>query len=181
MSVSGRTGRTCAGVAAAVLAVAGARPGVSPLEARGPSVDPVAATRQTPAFRAGIDIVSLTVTVTDPAGRYVTDLSSGQFRVFEDAVAQEVTYFNRTNLPIALALLLDTSASMEERMTTAQNAAIGFVRRLQPHDVAELIGFDRDVRVMQGIHGRPGGARAGRPLDDRRPGRRRCTMRFTYP
>ncbi len=154
MSVSGLARWTCAGVAAA-LAVAGGRPVVAPLEARGPSADPVAVTRQTRAFRTGIDIVSLAVTVTDPAGRFVTDLAPGQFHVFEDGVAQEVTYFNRTNLPIALALLLDTSASMEERMTIAQDAAIGFVRRLRPHDVAELVGFDRDVRIIQGFTADP--------------------------
>jgi Ca-activated chloride channel family protein len=111
------------------------------------------AARQTPAFRAGIDIVSLTVTVTDASGRFVTDLEPGQFRVFEDGAAQDVAYFNRTNMPIALALLLDTSTSMEVRMAAAQNAAVGFVRRMQPRDVAELVAFDRDVRIVQGFTG----------------------------
>src|SRR5262249_45364972 len=62
-------------------------------------------------FRAGVDLVSLNVTVTDGTARYVTDLTAEDFNVFEDGVKQDVTFFNRTNLPIALALLLDTSAS----------------------------------------------------------------------
>ena len=47
---------------------------------------------------------------------------------------QDVTFFNRTNLPIALALMLDTSASMDTKLQTAQEAAIGFARRLRPQD-----------------------------------------------
>src|SRR6185503_14164162 len=78
-------------------------------------------------FRAGIEVVSLNVTVTDPQGRYITDLSQEDFSVFEDGAKQELTYFNRTNLPIALSLLIDSSASMEQRMENAQEAAIGFV------------------------------------------------------
>ena len=69
--------------------------------------------RPQPSFRAGVDLVSLNVTVTDGTARYITDLTAQDFNVFEDGVKQEVTFFNRTNLPIALALLLDTSASME--------------------------------------------------------------------
>ena len=43
-----------------------------------------------PSFRAGVDIVSLNVTVTEPDGRYVTDLDAGNFEVFEDGVKQDV-------------------------------------------------------------------------------------------
>jgi len=91
---------------------------------------------QQPSFRVGVELVSMNVTVTDAANRYVTDLDQGDFQVYEDGVKQEVTLFNRTNLPIALALLLDTSASMEARLPIAQEAAIGFSRRLRPQDLA---------------------------------------------
>ncbi len=102
-----------------------------------------------PSFRAGVDIVSLTVTVTQPDGRYVTGLDAGNFEVYEDGVRQDIEFFNRSNLPVALALLLDTSASMEDRMRTAQEAAVGFARRLRPQDLAELIDFDSRVEVTQ--------------------------------
>src|SRR6185436_9522209 len=100
-------------------------------------------------FRAGVDLVSLNVTVTDGTTRYVTDLTEAEFTVFEDGVKQEVTFFNRTNLPIALALLLDTSASMETKLQTAQEAAIGFAKRLRAQDLAEVIDFDSRVIVLQ--------------------------------
>ena len=81
------------------------------------------------------------MTVTDGASRYVTDLQQGDFQVFEDGVMQDVTFFNKTNLPIALGLLLDTSASMETRLPIAQEAAIGFAKQLRPQDLAEVDRF----------------------------------------
>jgi Ca-activated chloride channel family protein len=100
-------------------------------------------------FRANVDVVSLNVTVVDPQNRYVTDLSESDFSVFEDGTRQELTYFNRTNLPIALSLLIDTSASMENRMQFAQDAAVGFARKLRQQDLAQVVDFDSRVEVLQ--------------------------------
>jgi Ca-activated chloride channel family protein len=100
-------------------------------------------------FRAGVELVSLNVTVTDGTQKYVTDLTQDDFNVFEDGVKQDVTFFNKTNLPIALALLLDTSASMETKLPTAQEAAIGFAKKLRRPDLAEVIDFDSRVIVLQ--------------------------------
>ena len=107
------------------------------------------AVQQSPSFRAGVELVSLNVTVTDSAGRYITDLSQQDFQVFEDGVIQETTFFTRTNLPIALGLLVDTSASMETRLPIAQEAAIGFARKLRTQDLAEVIDFDSRVVILQ--------------------------------
>lgn len=113
---------------------------------------PAARTRlgaQQPSFRTGVDLVSLNVTVADPTGRFVTNLEPDAFQVFEDGVKQEVTFFNRSNLPIALSLLLDTSASMEDKLQTAQEAAIGFSRKLRPTDLAQVVDFDSRVSIAQ--------------------------------
>jgi Ca-activated chloride channel family protein len=104
--------------------------------------------RQTPAFRAGVELVSLNVTVTE-GSHYVVDLTQGDFSVFEDGVKQDVTFFNSTRLPIALALLLDTSASMDTKLPIAQEAAVGFAKRLRSQDLAEVIDFDSRVVVLQ--------------------------------
>ncbi|HXE79493.1 MAG TPA: VWA domain-containing protein [Vicinamibacterales bacterium] len=100
-----------------------------------------------PSFRTRVELVSLNVTVTDPEGRYVTDLDRDAFHVFEDGAQQEITFFSRTHLPVALSILMDTSASMEDKLQTAQEAAIGFIRRLRPQDVAQLIDFDSRVQI----------------------------------
>ena len=99
-------------------------------------------------FRAGIELVSLNVTVLDNSGKYATDLGEDDFEVFEDGAKQKLTFFSRTQQPISLALLLDTSASMDERMGLAQEAAIGFARQLHKDDQAEVIDFDSQVRVL---------------------------------
>jgi Ca-activated chloride channel family protein len=99
-------------------------------------------------FRVGVDVVSLNVTVTDGTGKYVTDLNQEDFDVYEDGVRQNLTFFSRTQQPISLALLLDTSASMEERMPIAQEAAIGIARQLHKDDQAEIIDFDSQVRIL---------------------------------
>ncbi len=115
-----------------------------------PPAQPPQPPGQTP-FRAGVELVSLNVTVADGASRYITDLNAEDFNVFEDGVKQEVTFFNKTNLPVALALLVDTSASMEPKLPTAQEAAIGFARKLRPQDLAEIVDFDSRVVVLQGF------------------------------
>jgi VWFA-related protein len=107
----------------------------------------------TPAFRTGIDIVSLNVTVTDAAGHYVTDVEQAEFSVFEDGVRQDVTFFTRRQQPIALSLLLDSSASMEEKLPTLQTAAVNFVKRLKAGDIAEVIDFDSRAEIRQQFTG----------------------------
>ena len=99
-------------------------------------------------FRGGVELVSLNVTVTDGT-KYVTDLDESTFEVFEDGAKQELTYFSRIQQPIALALLLDTSNSMESKLSTAQEAAIGFVKRMRPDDTATVIEFNSVVTVGQ--------------------------------
>ncbi len=117
---------------------------------------PVLIAAQQPSFRSAIDVVSMNVTVVDQQGRYITDLTEQDFEVFEDGVKQELTLFNRSNLPVALSLLIDTSSSMEDRMATAQDAAIGFVRKLRPTDMGEVIGFDSRAEVLQKFTSNPG-------------------------
>jgi Ca-activated chloride channel homolog len=110
---------------------------------------PAAPSSQRPSFRAGIDVVSLNVTVTDQSKNFVTSLEQGDFVVYEDGVKQDLTYFNKSQLPIALSLLIDTSASMEDKLRLAQEAAAGFIRRMKPEDMAQIIDFDSRVSILQ--------------------------------
>jgi Ca-activated chloride channel homolog len=107
------------------------------------------ADRQRPSFKAGVDIVSLNITVTDGANHYVTDLEEADFSVFEDGVKQKLTFFSRRQQPIALSLLLDSSASMEQHLPTLQAAATNFVQRLKPNDIAQVVDFDSKVEIRQ--------------------------------
>ena len=106
-------------------------------------------TKQEQVFRAGVEVVSLNVTVVDPQNHYVTDLGENDFSVFEDGTKQDLIFFNRMSLPIALSILIDTSASMENRLQIAQEAAIGFARKLRPQDMAQIVDFDSRVEITQ--------------------------------
>jgi Ca-activated chloride channel family protein len=142
---------TIAALVAAFAAVTGAQQTPPPQDSREAQTQTTPAAPRQPAFRAGIDIVSLNVTVHDSMGRYITDLEQSEFNVFENGIKQEVTFFNRRQNPIALSMLLDSSASMEHKLPMLQTAATNFVRRLKPSDVAEIVDFDGGVTIRQGF------------------------------
>jgi VWFA-related protein len=100
-------------------------------------------------FRSGIDTVMLSVSVADAKGRPTASLERSEFQIFEDGILQDISVFARDPQPIALSLLLDSSTSMEDRLNIAQEAAVGFARRLGPHDVAQVIDFNSDTRIRQ--------------------------------
>jgi Ca-activated chloride channel family protein len=103
-------------------------------------------------FHGGVDLVSLNVTVSD-GSHFVTGLDKEDFEVYEDGVKQDVSFFSKQQQPIALAVLLDTSASMENKLGTAQEAAIGFARRMRRGDLMEVVAFDGQVNILQEFTG----------------------------
>jgi Ca-activated chloride channel family protein len=109
----------------------------------------VGAGAQRPPFRSGVDVVTVSVTATNAARRYVTDLDRDDFLILEDGRPQQIAFFRKTGVSLALALLVDTSASMETSLPVAQEAAVGFVRALAATDVASVIDFDSRVQVRQ--------------------------------
>jgi len=100
-------------------------------------------------FKTGIDVVNLAVTVTDPKGRFITDLGEGDFEVLEEGVRQPLTIFTREDLPVSLAILIDTSASMEAKLSQAQTAASRFVKTLHAADEAQVVQFSQRAEVVQ--------------------------------
>jgi len=116
-----------------------------------PSRDPVRAqaTPQTPTFEVGIEVINLNLSVVDGRNNFVTDLLQKDFAVFEDGIRQELSLFTHENLPISLAMLIDTSASMEEKLPVARSAAIKFVKTLRPQDSAMVMSFNDRSTVLQ--------------------------------
>jgi Ca-activated chloride channel homolog len=102
-----------------------------------------------PTFGVGVEVVTLTVSVVDPRSRYVTDLKERQFAVFEDGVRQELSLFTQENLPISLSIMIDTSASMTEKLGVAQAAAVRFTKTLREQDAASVMQFNNKATVLQ--------------------------------
>jgi Ca-activated chloride channel homolog len=102
--------------------------------------------------RVNTDLVILNVTVTDKAGQYVPGLRLSDFTVFEDGKevsAQLVSSFSVHESPFAAVILLDTSGSMESRLSLARSAAIQFLDKLREEDVAAVYKFDYKVEQVQ--------------------------------
>jgi Ca-activated chloride channel family protein len=99
--------------------------------------------------RVESDLVVLNVTVTDKRGQYVHKLTRPDFKVFEDGSEQQVSFFSVEETPFAAAILLDTSGSMESRVTLARAAAIRFLEGLREEDVASVYHFDSEVEQLQ--------------------------------
>jgi Ca-activated chloride channel homolog len=102
-----------------------------------------------PTFGAGIEIINLNLSVTDRADNYVTDLEAKDFAVYEDGIRQDLTLFTHENLPISMVIMIDTSASMEEKLATAQKAAIRFSKTLRPVDLAQIVQFNDRATTLQ--------------------------------
>ncbi len=106
--------------------------------------------RQPPlTFGSSVDIINLTVTVTDAQGRLVSGLDRDAFSVYEDGVKQELAIFNRDRLPLSVVLLMDASASMDDKMGAAQVAAKRFVSTLVAADRARVVAFNNRIDVLQ--------------------------------
>jgi Ca-activated chloride channel homolog len=99
-------------------------------------------------FKAGVDLVALNVVVVDTRQQFVGGLSAENFAVYEDGVQQDLSFFAATELPLDLAILLDTSASMRGKIATAQKAAVGFVSTLRPVDRLLVIDIKDSSRVL---------------------------------
>jgi Ca-activated chloride channel homolog len=111
-------------------------------------------------FRTGVDLVALNVTVTDGDQQFVTGLTADHFAVFEDGIQQDVSFFATTNVPIDLAILLDTSASMSDKLLTMQQAAIGFAATMRPGDRVTVVDIKDTVKVLHPLDSDPAGAAA---------------------
>jgi Ca-activated chloride channel family protein len=96
------------------------------------------------------NLVVLNVTVTDGRGNYVSGLTAKDFNVREDRSAQRIVSFSRDELPFAAVILLDTSGSMERKMTLARAACARFVDGIREGDVFAIYGFGgTKVKKMQ--------------------------------
>ena len=108
-----------------------------------------AAPRRRPTFEGGIEIIHLAVSVTDARNRFITGLAERDFAIFEDGVKQDLTLFNHDDIPISMVLMVDTSASMDEKLKEAQDAALRLVRTMRPQDKARIMQFNDRPTVLQ--------------------------------
>jgi Ca-activated chloride channel family protein len=121
---------------------------------------------QTPSFKSGVELVTVTATVRDKKGRLVKGLTSSDFEVYDAGERRAITNFRAEASPISVALLFDISGSMRvaDRALAARFAAHHVLSWLEPgRDEAALFTFDSrleevapftvDTRALQGALG----------------------------
>ncbi len=99
-----------------------------------------------------VDLVNVLFTASDRKGKLVTDIERQNLKIYEDNRLQTITNFAReTNLPLSIAVLVDTSTSIKGRFEFEQEAAIEFLHKtLRPQrDKALLITFDSSIELVQ--------------------------------
>lgn len=96
-------------------------------------------------IRIDTSLVTIPVIVSDRSNVYIPDIRQDEFEIFEDGVRQEISFFAATKEPFHVVLMIDTSASTQEKLGSIQQAARSFVTQLQPADRVKVIQFDDRV------------------------------------
>ena len=101
-------------------------------------------------IRAEVTRVNMLFTVTDKHGRFVTDLGKNDFTVSENKKPQEILEFtSETDLPLRLAILIDTSNSIRDRFRFQQEAATNFINSvMRSQDKATIVSFDTAAELV---------------------------------
>jgi Ca-activated chloride channel family protein len=100
-------------------------------------------------FRSSVDLVTLNVSVTDGQDRHVAGLAQNDFQVLEDGVPQALTFFAANQVPLDVALLIDVSSSMQDKIALVQQAADRFLRTLRAGDRGEIVAFNSQTKILQ--------------------------------
>ena len=100
-------------------------------------------------FRSDVDLVLVEATVRDQHGGIVNDLTQQNFHIYEDGVEQKISTFSRDELPLAVALVLDCSGSMDPVLRQLSRVAVETLSPLNPNDEVALFDFAAraDLRV----------------------------------
>lgn len=99
--------------------------------------------------RIKTDLVTLTLTVTDNYGRYVSGLTKSAFTVIDNNQEQVVTFFSDSDAPVSVGVLFDVSGSMNgDKILKAKNALSRFIATSHPSDEYFLIAFNSRAQLL---------------------------------
>jgi len=100
-------------------------------------------------IRIKTDLVTLTLTVTDLYGRYVSGLTKKAFSIFDNNQEQEITFFSDSDAPVSVGILFDVSGSMSaDKIAKARTALERFINSSHPSDEYFLIAFNNRAQLL---------------------------------
>lgn len=94
------------------------------------------------------DLVTTPVSVMDRQGRFIPGLKKKDFKIFENGIPQEVTYFQSEETPFTVILMIDISPSTKFKIDEIHYAALTFVNQLRPADQVMVVAFDQRTKVL---------------------------------
>jgi Ca-activated chloride channel homolog len=98
--------------------------------------------------RVSTSLITVPAEVVDRGGRYIGNLRKEDFRIYEEGVEQQLTYFASVTQPFTLALILDVSGSTQTQLQAIRSAANNFISRLRPNDRILIVSFDGKINVL---------------------------------
>jgi len=121
---------------------------VAALAAGGRAVQTVRTKAVSVTEKVNVDVVQVTVTVSDGRGRFVRNLPKSAFRVFEDGKAQGITHFASEDVPLELVVAIDISGSMTPAMARLKTAVKAFLTDVPKQDLVTLLGFNDSIFTL---------------------------------
>ncbi|HTS30036.1 MAG TPA: VWA domain-containing protein [Bryobacteraceae bacterium] len=100
-------------------------------------------------FRVASDLVQLNVSVFDASGQIIKGLPQSAFTVYENDVKQEISVFRQEDVPVSLGLLIDRSASMENKKDRVASASLAMVKASNPEDEVFVVNFNEEADIVQ--------------------------------
>ena len=92
-------------------------------------------------MKVDVDLVLVSVTITDPMNRLVTGLDKENFSLFEGKDQQEIKHFSSEDAPVSLGVIFDMSGSMSSKIERAREAVVEFFKTANPQDEFFMITF----------------------------------------
>jgi len=103
-----------------------------------------------------VELVNVSATVIDEAGKSVEDLTAGDFRLIEDGQEQTISFFSHdTRLPISLGVLIDNSGSLQDKLRQALQTVSGIAATLSPNDEMFVMTFNSRAELKQRFTSNP--------------------------
>jgi Ca-activated chloride channel family protein len=111
----------------------------------------LSAQSQRPTFRTDVELVVVRVTVVGADNHPMTGLTKDDFVVLENGAAQPVLHFLSSDVPVDVALLLDTSSSMRSMLPKLRATASTFLNSLRPGDRGLVATFSDRIQVLANL------------------------------
>ncbi len=105
--------------------------------------------------KVNVDVVQVTVTVSDGRGRFVRNLPRSAFHVSEDGKGQGITHFSSEDVPLEIVVAIDISGSMTPAMPKLRKAVKEFLGDVPVQDLVTLLGFNDSIFTLTRKNGDP--------------------------